>query len=189
MEIGLANEKEGISYHDLLEKIEAKFDTLNIGAEKTFLSWFLENFSSEDGKTKNKYILAYHIYYMADKHQSDAATGHQQDEINEIRTLLSKKYWLDGTASKQYVDYLELVEARTSSKKAIGIAIVAILITGFISFLEYNKPEPIIPQQPYDVKVIENNPKVQELEKEVKELTSELHKAEMLISSFESEKK
>ena len=114
---------------------------------------------------------------------------------------------MDGNASKQYVDYLELVEARTSSKNAmdkaktsinlniisigiavvaLGITILAMAFTGYYSNKEFNKPDPIIPKPPYEVKIIENNPKVQKLEKEVKDLSNELHEAEMLISSFES---
>ncbi len=189
MEIGNKYEKEGISYFDLIKQItgseEKKFAR---ESEITFFIWFVDNFNTAEPSLTYHSMQGLIAGYLSVNETNKTYHKLSHSAYKVLHEDLGKKWFLNGQASKQYIDYLELVEARSSSKKAIGIAIVAILITGIISFLDYTKPDSTIPVPPYEVKVIENNPKVQKLEKEVKDLRNELHKAEMLISSFESKK-
>lgn len=206
MEIGLANEKNGISYFDLLEQLEKGLgDKLGEGAEKTFVTWFINNFSSDVNKMSNNHIATNFTYYIKDKYGQDFARDYQP-YVDSLKSDLNKKYWLDGTASKQYLDYLELQESRitannaqtasieankkaaTSIKLAIG-AIFASVLLGVYSI--YSSPEP-----PYDVKIIEDNTRAIELEK-VNEglkkkndsLSKELFKAEIMVRVLKEGKK
>src|SRR5690606_10434928 len=88
--------------------------------------------------------------------------------------LDSKKWFLNGEAAKQYLDYQELVlarktatEAKKQSNVSIWLAITAIIVSavvGIVSIvIDLNVPTP--PKPPYDVKVIEDNAHTKELER------------------------
>jgi hypothetical protein len=186
MEIGLAHEKKGISYFDLLEKLNASMgEKMNVGAEKTFVVWFTENFSSDNFKRNNGDIVSNYVTYIIYRNDETFNT----DEINSAKNVerwLKKLHWLDGQAAKQYLDYQELVESRkaaTQAKKqsniSIGIAIFALLVSSLLGIYSMGTA----PKPPYDVKVIENNAQ----QKEVEQLKEELYRAEMMLEAYESD--
>ncbi|MDO6602002.1 hypothetical protein [Arenibacter palladensis] len=188
MEIGLANEQTGITYIALEQQVqEALGKPFNKAARSTFAYWFVENFSYENGKYDLKSFRANwegYYKYLGGIHEYRNAHTH-------IESFLIRSYFLDGQAAKQYLDYLELQQSVESSNSArnwaIRSIIVALFAIGISIYSVYNSPQP-----PYDVKIIEDNPKVKELEenlkqkdKEVDQLREELLKAEMMIRVLE----
>lgn len=198
MEIGLAHEKEGISYFELLNQIETELGyKFSLGAESSFFIWFADNFSSGMGKLNMGHYKRNFLRYLEDKANKDIDP--EFGNYLALMTILRKQYRLDGHAAKQYLDYLELVEsrqtaqdAREASKKAINkadksikLAIWAIVVSAIvgvssiiIDIVSFTKS----PIPPYDVKVIENDTHIKELQ-EVKE---RLYKAEMMLEVYES---
>lgn len=191
MEIGLANEDEGINYITLEQQVQESLEKpFSKAARSTFAYWFVENFSYENGKYElNSFRANWESYYKYLDGNHEYLRSHTY-----IESFLIRRYFLDGHAAKQYLDYVELTDARKQAKKttwfsiaSIVIAVIAILIGVF------NKNEiPLPPKPPYDVKIIEDNTKVKELEKnlqqkdkEVEQLREELHKAEMMVRVLE----
>ncbi|MDL5514017.1 hypothetical protein QSE00_19535 [Arenibacter sp. M-2] len=193
MEIGLAREKEGISYFDIAKQVQSELGFhFDENSELTFLVWFVDNFSSHEFKLPKESISNYRFYLMVKNGYTEK--GLIQVSAN-IENDLNDKYWLDGNASKQYLDYLELQESRLASQQArkqsnfsIAIAILALIVTsGFgLASIKY---QPEYAQPPYEVKIIENYPRTNELEKENKQLREELFKAEMMVKVLEEAEK
>lgn len=110
----------------------------------------------------------------------------QKHTAKHIKTILNYKYWLNGEASKQYLDYAEYKAARKSSRKATFFAIISVFIAaGSFWFTYYVAKES--PKPPYEVKVIEDNTRPQLLEKENNRLREELYKAERRLRVYESD--
>lgn len=190
MEIGLANEKKGISYFELSKQVQEELGLkFSEESERTFLAWFIENFSDSEIKLTLRDIGDYRYYQLYQKVQK--YDGAVKSSAENIENKLKLKFWLDGHAAKQYLDYLELTEARKQAKStswfsiiSIGIAVIAILI-GVL-----NKNEiPLPPKPPYDVKIIEDNPKVKELQNENDQLKEKLYKAEMMVKVLGASRK
>lgn len=186
MEIGLAHEKEGISFFDLLEKLNASMgENMNVGAEKTFVVWFVENFSSDNFKRNNGDIRSNYASYI--RYRSDETfNNHEINRAKNVEDWLNKLHWLDGQAAKQYLDYQELVESRkaaTLAKKqsniSIGIAVFALLVSSLLGIFSMRTA----PKPPYDVKVIENSIQSEELES----LKEELNKTKLLLETMVSD--
>lgn len=196
MEIGLETQEKGISYFDLKDRIEKELN-LPFGKESelTFLVWFNENFSKSNLKLSSEHIKNYR------DHLSNNIDRTTRELIIE---RLSHPYWLDGRASKQYYDYLELVEsrqtaqdAREASKEAnikagrsIKLAVWAIIVSAavgiisiFIDLAALNRSS----VSNYDLRVIEDNTRTKLLEKENGKLKDKLYKAEMLLETYESD--
>lgn len=169
----------------------------SLGAESSFFIWFADNFSSGMGKLNMGHYKRNFLRYLEDKANKDIDP--EFGNYLALMTILRKQYRLDGHAAKQYLDYLELVEsrqtaqdAREASKKAINkadksikLAIWAIVVSAIvgvssiiIDIVSFTKS----PIPPYDVKVIENDTHIKELQ-EVKE---RLYKAEMMLEVYES---
>lgn len=197
MEIGLAHEKEGITYFNLLDKLNASMgEKMNVGAEKTFVIWFTENFSSDNFKISNGDIRTYFGTYTRYR---DGALLHDsaENKAKTVEGLLKKLHWLDGQAAKQYLDYQELVESRQTAQeareasreankkadKSIRLAIWAIVVSAAVGISSIIV-DLVAPKPPYDVKVIENTPIIDSLEKENNQLTVELHKVQMILDSL-----
>lgn len=167
MEIGNRYENEGISYFELLELLEKEYK-FTYHSEYTFCMWFIENFSS----TYPIYIKDRVTSYLRKKYFDYKDSDAKIRALNEANKILNNKWFLKGEASKQYIDYLELVEARQSSKKALKkadesiilarkstnyalgaliISAVVSIVSIILSVMSYNKPEPLYPAPPYDV--------------------------------------
>tara|TARA_R110002020_G_scaffold156218_2_gene338056 strand:+ start:37617 stop:38225 length:609 start_codon:yes stop_codon:yes gene_type:complete len=195
MEIGLANEIEGISYFDLVKKIEDYHGKkMGDNEEATFYYWFLENFSriNEEITNLKTFKTDFSSFLKGRNLPKDTRlAGTIENRVRDIVDLLNLPYYLKGNAAKQYLDYLELTEARKQAKAtswfsiiSIGIAVIAILIGVF------NKNEiPQPPKPPYDVKIIEDNTKVKDLQNENDQLKEKLFKAEMMVRLLEDELK
>jgi|SRR5690606_32637436 len=95
MEIGLANEKEGISYFELLEKMQKDLGyTFNRSAEATFLSWFDENFESVGNFNRNipPYTIG-ELIYLNHKYgiSGDIIDSQEIKQYNYFYSIRSKK--------------------------------------------------------------------------------------------------
>ncbi len=191
MEIGLANEKDGISFFKVFYGvIGTKDKTISKEAEISFISWFLENFHNPDyfefGMTNT--LKEYRSWLYTDV---ENCKYHEIDNLSKkLNNFLDGRWFLNGQASKQYLDYLELkesreaaVDARKKSNISIAIAILALLVsTGFGIYQNITAPKP-----PFEVRVIEDSTKTDELEQEVKELKVKLSRADLLINIYESD--
>lgn len=189
MEIGLNNEDTGINYFDLFYGVKGTKEQVGSKeAEISFFIWFLQNFhNAEDRHHKDAdLILEYRIWLIRG---AAASKYHNFDGLKlEYKNYLNSQWFLNGNAAKQYLDYLELKEARitaTQARKqsnvsiliAIG-AMVASVILGAYSIS--SSPEP-----PFDVKIIENNVDTDNLKKENEQLKEKLYKAEMMVRVLE----
>lgn len=145
MEIGYLKDIEGISYHSLKKQLEKELNiTIVRDRELTFLAWFLESFESRNIKqlkenpTIRQKLYNYLLYspeYYPDNWKNF------EDIYND---QLGETFFLKGEVTKQYLDYLELQEARTtaneariSSSKALRIAqwsLVAAIIASLLPF-------------------------------------------------------
>ena len=195
MEIGLETQEKGISYFELKKRIEKELNfRFGKESELTFFVWFNENFSKSNIKLSKEHINNYRKYVF---NKLDATRR------NYVVKMLSHPYWLDGRASKQYYDYLELVESRQTAQDAreasreanekaakyIRLAIWAIVVSAavglfsiIIDLVAFKKS----PVPPYDVKVIEDKSRAEQLERENGELKDKLYKAEIMLEAYES---
>ena len=194
MEIGLANEERGISYINLIDKLQKDLGyKLSYSAELTFMEWFISNFTSD---TVN---IDYHnnINKLRDyQSKRDGAKINPPKSLNADLMLqkLSIRHFLSGQASKQYLDYLELKESRLAATQArkqsnysIGIAIAAIVLSGVLGIASLMYQTDNV-KPPFDVKAIEDLTGKDKLFEENKELKEKLYKAELMISLYESDK-
>jgi hypothetical protein len=160
-------------------------------AEQTFFIWFIENFSALTMEyklsTKSHLVAEFRDFLVAN---FKGNSYHQRGCNMVLHDYLSQKWFLNGEASKQYLDYLELkesrlaaVQARKQSNLSIMIAIGAIIISSIlgIATLVY---QPENAQPPYEVKVIEDRTRTMELEKENKELKEKLIKADTAVKAI-----
>lgn len=191
MEIGLAHEKEGISYFDLVYELHGtKEKVFSKEAEFTFCNWFLENFDAIDGEVWPVLVNKSELFQKFLQHNERGGTYHNKGVDRKMYNFLDAPFFLKGNAAKQYLDYQELVESRkaaTQAKKqsniSIGIAIFALLVSSVLGIYSMGTA----PKPPYDVKVIENNTSTQQLEMENDNLREELYKAEMMLEAYESD--
>ncbi|RIV68767.1 hypothetical protein [Flagellimonas aequoris] len=199
MEIGLAHEKEGISYFELLNQIEAQLGyEFSLGAESSFFEWFIDNFSSGIGKLNMSHFKRDILRYLEDKEINDIDP--EFGKYKALMAILNKPYRLDGHAAKQYLDYQELVESRQMAQdareasreanrkasKSIRLAVWAIVVSAavglfsiIIDLVAFSKS----PVPPYDVKIMEDKTRTQQLEKENGQLKEELYRAEMMLET------
>jgi hypothetical protein len=150
LEVGYEHSITGISFNDIVNKLGIK-ESLNDEAFKAnFITWFYTNFYHR---------LAEQRIIM------NSATGGRLSQdgidfnINKLDEFNSQKSFIKGDSTQKYIDYLELKESRESSQTAkkisyisIGIAILSILLSPFISR--------VIPEDPKQVIVTENRDKI-----------------------------
>ena len=118
--------------------------------EYTFLIWFLENFKNE---TFDRVIDSELRYFV-----SDYANNKNTPRLINLKSQLSSKFYINGYTVKQYIDYLELTEARqqaqksqiasekalVKAKQSIWIAAGGLLISVGISlYMHLTSPTPI----------------------------------------------
>lgn len=187
MEIGLSHEEEGISYFDLVAELETKQGEPFIqSAYITFYYWFVENFTTTHSDLMKLDGLKRDIHlYFGYKSQKNLDKT-RQEKLAGIEATLKVKWFLKGTASKQYIDYVEYKAARKSSVRATYLASFSILIAIASFYLTYQSSKET-PRPPYDVKVIEDKSRAEQLERENGELRDELYKAEMMLEAYESD--
>ena len=183
MEIGLANEETGITYIALEQQVqEALGKPFNKAARSTFVYWFVENFSYENGKYEPKTFRAHWEGYYKYLDGINEYLGPH----NVIKSFLIRPYFLDGHAAKQYLDYEELQQSVKSANSARNWAIISIIVAltaiGISAYSVFASPNP-----PYDVKIIEDKTKVKELQNENDQLKEKLYKAEMMVKVLEDE--
>lgn len=202
MEIGLAHENVGITYNDLIGKIQEDSGKMSIYAESTFYYWFVENFSATNIETKlySGWKASFQYYYYF-KHGIDKPKSNLTESGESLyKQLDSVKWFLNGEASKQYVDYLELQESRQTAQdareaskeanekasKSIRLAIWAIVVSALVGLFSIGI-DLMAPKPPYDVKIMEDNTRTQLLEQENNQLKDKLYKAKMMLKSYESD--
>lgn len=124
IEIGLENEVEGISYHELKRRLENELSiTMSPKREMAFMTWFVNNFDTVTSRhlrspsfldTICKYVL------------SDEKEGHTYEKGYDIQ--LKNTFYVGSTAIKQYNDHKELKLARKSAISAKYWAVVATIL-------------------------------------------------------------
>lgn len=196
MEIGLAHEKEGISYFNLVTELHGTTEKVfDRGAEITFFTWFLENFDLGEYDRDEEAYLTKKAFFEHLIDNERGKTYHEKTRQPILFNLLESKWFLNGLAAKQYLDFQELHESRKAARRASVLAICSILIaiaTILLStFFELNAPEP-----PYGVKMAEPSQKVEEIEgridfiegqlkRENDSLREELFKADLMLGIYE----
>jgi len=192
MEIGLANEEKGISYFDLVEQVQTSLGfKFGKQSELTFLIWFGNNFSKSEKRLNHEDYS--NFKWLQELRSSGVLDASLKQRADTVKSRLSFKYWLDGLAAKQYLDYVELqesrkaaIQARKQSNKSIWIAIGAIIVSSALGLYSlYNTSEP--PQPPFEVKVIEDKTNTKQLQKRVDSLKNEIYEAQMIIDSYETD--
>ncbi|MEJ4087487.1 hypothetical protein [Galbibacter orientalis] len=189
MQIGSDNLIEGITYPEMITKLEDEYKLNTLVSEVNFLRWFLDNFSdynkslsssdAEDNLIKDyqffytnmngEYLSELRLKYFSTLYPPSHMENHKEILVeNSIKRFREQKYFLNGNTNKQYIDYLELSEARQSSKDSIlyakGALVIAIVTSVISICITLFKEEPKYPQPPYDVKLNEpinvkvNNP-------------------------------
>ena len=190
MEIGLAHEENGITYFDLVYELHGTRDKVfTLEAEQTFCVWFLNNFNAEymDFLPHSNLTAprAFHGFLIQN---ANGSTYHGRGCEERIYDHLNQKWFVSGEASKQYLDYQELQLSVKSANSARNWAIVSIIVAlfaiGISAYSVISSPSP-----PFDVKVIEDKTRTNELEKENRELKEELYKAEMMVRVLEEKNK
>ncbi|MDV7138242.1 hypothetical protein R3X28_05110 [Maribacter sp. TH_r10] len=204
MEIGLANEKDGISYFDLVEELEEALGySMEAATEATFYFWFVDNYSTQNYEIKLSIEWKSDFQtYLDLKHMVVPMNMSKREKAQSIsKRIKNVKWFLNGNAAKQYLDYQELQESRIAAKQAskqsnysIGIAIGAIIMSTFLGAISiFSSPKP-----PFDVNILEDRNKLKQLERELQqlkidikkennELKERLYEAEMLIAVYESD--
>lgn len=160
MEIGNANEKDGITYFELVNQLEKimgyKFDS---NSESTFYYWFVDNFSTYNNEIKlnSRWKADFHSY-LNKKHQFSRLDIDIQNKGHQMEINFKLIQWfLNGEASKQYLDYIELSESRIAATDArqksivsIRIAVAALLASAILGIYSIYPN----PKTPYDVRII-----------------------------------
>lgn len=183
MEIGNENEANGISYEQLLKEMEIRLNyKLSKNAECAFIRWFIQNFSQEEkiADTSMDSIYHYSRVFVKDKHGEKIADENLNTAKSTLNKIIYSNSFLNGDADKKYIDYLELVEARQSSKEAIRkantsirIAYVTIIISIIFSMLNIFTQ----PKLPYDVNVLNQAKTITDLDS----IKNELNEIKTLI--------
>ncbi|WP_461642540.1 hypothetical protein [Labilibaculum euxinus] len=140
LEIGFANELNGISFNEVVTKLGIEEKIKDLAFKSNFTIWFYTNFYHPDAEGN---VLA-----------SKAGTsGHiiSPHTIKQLEYCEDKKSFIKGEATKDYNDYLELKEARESSQIAkkfayasIFIAICSIIVSPIVSNYLSESPTPVI---------------------------------------------
>ncbi|SRX74771.1 hypothetical protein [Aequorivita antarctica] len=139
MEIGY-HSNDGINYFLLKEQLQK---ALNIKIEKvreyTLVVWFLKNFQTWDVPYNESDIRTDKILYAIKEH-TKGNPGDSNSNTIEFERILAKPFYMKGETVKQYLDYLELKEAREQAKdaqvastKAIKIAYWSVGISAFLA--------------------------------------------------------
>lgn len=185
MEIGLLHEKNGISYFELLDLVQAELNyNFEAYAEATFYSWFIENFDKPTKNHKSVQLDEYDFYRFLlerDSKQVDNISPNSQ----RLKKQLEENYFVKGNVAKQYLDYVELQESRASAKRSSYLSIISIFVAVAAIFFGLFKKDNL-PNPPYDVKVIEDTSFDKQQAEMIMELEEKLQKAEMLIEAYES---
>lgn len=184
MEVGFSK-IEGIRYSDLKKQIETDMGrSMGRNTEAAFVLWIMEVFEP-DGSFP-RFMPNYKIAIS-----NDVRSGKLDSASRNFYNRFSKTIWvIKGTTVKQYLDYIELQESRKAAIQAkkqssisIWIAIFALVVSSVLGI--YSMVTAPIP--PYDVKVIENKTRVEQLEKENGELRDELHNTKMMLEAYKSD--
>jgi hypothetical protein len=180
MEIGIDNENKGISYFDLVYELHGtKNQVYTLEAEQTFCEWFIKNFSCLDDYDDGlKMVPIDFRSFLIDN--SKCNDYHQRGANSFLYDHLDQKWFLNGNAAKQYLDYKEYKAARRNSLVATIFATISILIAAVTFWYSYQS-DLNSPQPPYDVKIIEDT----QLRKENDKLRDDLYKAQMMVKVLE----
>lgn len=194
MEIGLANEKDGISYFDLVYGLHGTNGKVFArDAEYTFYKWFRENFDCIENVWDKDVLDLDHRFWNYLVKNEGFGSYHSDGVDRGLHRILQNPFFLRGAASKQYLDYVELKESRKAAMEAkrqsnisIVLAIAAIIISAILGLVSLYSTQ--------DVKVIEDNMQTMEqgnmdLKQKNDSLTKELYKANMMVRSLEEVRK
>lgn len=149
MQIGSENLDNGITFPDMITRLEEDFNSksdirvlTSTDSKFNFVLWFVDNFSCtktyyqrQNSDFRFNVIFFYrHMkgisltddeiqYYTENKNVVDSKftqTDHRKYHTDVyIKEFFKQSFFLNGSTNKQYIDYLELVESRESSQQAL----------------------------------------------------------------------
>ncbi len=139
LELGY-KKQNGITYTDVKNDIVKKFDIdFSFEFERNFRKWFFENFFEKEAENS---LLSIN------------KTGHHSHIVNlPFERSLNNIAFIKGDAINKYVDYLELRDARISSRKATNLAIISIIIATFSVFTQIILTKSELPLKKIEVTV------------------------------------
>ncbi|MCZ4696128.1 hypothetical protein DWB61_15505 [Ancylomarina euxinus] len=155
LEIGFRNETTGISFDDVVKELGLVEKLKDESFRVNFAIWFYTNFYHKD------------LESLALSSKTGGPIGNHyrisKSRIKDVDDCSADKSYIKGESIQKYIDYLEIKESRESSQTAkkisyisIGIAILSIFLSPFISR--------IIPEKPKQVIVTENRDKTDDAE-------------------------
>ena len=130
MEYGHKLYFEGISYNELkshVEKVHRKNFTFN--AEMAFVVWFLDSFTSVETPAVSRTNLLYSIQMCLRTEYLKQNIDISHHSKTFIKFKREYKFYLTGESYRKYLEYQELQEARSNSKQAFFISLIAIGIS------------------------------------------------------------
>lgn len=138
--------KNGVTYRQIKNEIIDKFKMdFTPEFELGFRIWFFENFYEPDAEMRLVFEKN-ELYEL----KIDTKTG-----IIPFEEYIDSKVYLKGEATLKYLDYLELIDARKSSKQAFLFSIISIMIAICAIFMQaFLKTEL---KQPIEVILIDQN--------------------------------
>tara|TARA_R110001583_G_scaffold24456_6_gene89219 strand:+ start:45797 stop:46447 length:651 start_codon:yes stop_codon:yes gene_type:complete len=149
LEIGFENETTGISFNEIVEKldIESGF-TKSLVFKSNFTIWFYTNFFNPKGEANVKLNNSGTSTYVI-----------TPDTLKDLDKCKAEKSFIKGEATQKYIDYLELKEARESAQTARKFSILSIIIAS-IAILTPILITEFKTESPKQVIVTENRDKV-----------------------------
>jgi len=116
LELGYNNSSNGISFNDIVKQLDINLS--NDRFKLNYTIWFYSNFYNE---FIEKYVIGSNNFPNSNNRISTATIENISKHNNEIS-------FIKGDSVNKYIDYVELRDARVSSRKAIRIAYTSIII-------------------------------------------------------------
>ncbi len=124
LQFGADNFKEGVTYNQVREYLGKDAPPEGSNHELSFLNWFFDNFHQQE---------------LLSLERKNASSG-KWLAIATLKKYYDKQAHMTGEAHQNLIEYIELQEARNSSKKSMIVAIIAIILTIITISIDIFKP-------------------------------------------------
>ena len=143
LKVGYKEISNGITYKQIKKLVTDKFKIeFSYDFEFHFRVWFFNNFYEPNAQYQLNREINGHVDQITRKDQSSLPFEQQ------INTTV----YIKGDSIQQYIDYVDLSDARKSSRSAYKFAMISIVIALFAILIPWLYPTDI--KQPIDVNVI-----------------------------------
>lgn len=112
------NHFNDITYNKILKELKNNFKNISFDEnfEFSFRLWFFQNFFEKEAERSLNYYLA-----------KGTSTWNSGDKL-PFEESVNEKVYIKGDTYMKYIDYLELIDARKSSKSAFILSCISIMI-------------------------------------------------------------